>query len=209
VVRLAILDLDGTLIDSVDDLAASVNHALAALGLPLRSTAEVRGFIGEGARVLLTRAVGAHPEQVDRALDLWRDHYQAHLLDHTRPYPGVVEALAGARRTLAVLTNKPGPMARAILDGLGVGPRLARVVGGDEAPRKPDPAGVLRLVAELGGRPEDTLFIGDSRVDGETARNAGIPFVAVTWGLGARAELAALNPRAIVDRAEELAPWLA
>jgi phosphoglycolate phosphatase len=207
--RVAIFDLDGTLVDSVDDLAASVNHALASLGLPLRSTGEVRGFIGEGARLLLSRAVGPHPELVDPALAAWRAHYEDHLLDRTRPYPGIAEVLTGTGRTLAVLTNKPGAMARAILDGLGLGPRFARVVGGDEAPRKPDPTGVQRLLADLGGRAEDAVFVGDSRVDAQTAANAGIPFIAVTWGLGARGELAATAPRACVDRAEELAPWLA
>ena len=208
--RLAIFDLDGTLVDSVDDLAASVNHALASLGLPLRSTEEVRGFIGEGARVLLARAIGPHAELVEPALAAWRTHYGAHLLDRTRLYPGLAEALAGARRTLAVLTNKPGAMARAILDGLGLSARFAAVIGGDEAPRKPDPSGVHRLLRDLGGRAEEAVFVGDSRVDAETARNAGVPFVAVGWGLGARADLAAANPAAVfVDRAEELAPWLA
>jgi phosphoglycolate phosphatase len=207
--RLAIFDLDGTLVDSVDDLAASVNHALATLGLPLRSTAEVRAFIGEGARLLLARAVGPRADLLEPALAAWREHYEAHLLDRTRPYPGVVEALAGAKRTLAVLTNKPGPMARAILDGLGLSPRFARVVGGDEAPRKPDPAGMQRLLRELGGRAEDAVFVGDSRVDAETAANAGVAFVGVTWGLGSRADLASSGNRALVERAEELVPWLA
>jgi phosphoglycolate phosphatase len=207
--RIAIFDLDGTLVDSVDDLAASVNHALAALGLPLRATEEVRAFVGEGARLLLSRAVGPHPELVDRALALWREHYDVHLLDRTRPYPGVVEALDGTGRTLAVLTNKPGPMARAILDGLDLSRCFAAVVGGDEAPRKPDPAGVLRLLRDLSGRPEEAVFVGDSRVDAETARNAGVPFVGVTWGLGSRGDLAAGSPRALVDRAEDLASWLA
>jgi len=207
--RLAIFDLDGTLVDSVDDLAASVNHALATLGLPRRSRDEVRGFIGEGARLLLSRAVGPHPELVEPALAAWRDHYEGHLLDLTRPYPGVAEALAGATRTLAVLTNKPGAMARAILDGLGLGARFARVVGGDEAPRKPDPAGTLALLERTGATPGSAVFVGDSRVDLQTAGAAGIRAVAVTWGFVSRAELAAAGATAWAERPADLVPWLA
>jgi phosphoglycolate phosphatase len=207
--RLAVFDLDGTLVDSVDDLAASVNHALRVVGLPPRTREEVRGFIGEGARVLLERAVSPHQERLEPALAAWRAHYEAHLLDRTCPYPGIPAALAGARRPLAVLTNKPGEMARRILAGLGLSPRFAAVVGGDEAPRKPDPTGVRALLAQAGARAEDAVLIGDSVVDAATARAAGLRFVGVTWGLGAREDLARAGAVALVDRAEELAPWLA
>ncbi|MGC3997393.1 MAG: HAD-IA family hydrolase [Anaeromyxobacter sp.] len=207
--RLALLDLDGTLVDSVDDLAASVNHALATLGLPARSTAEVRGFIGDGARVLLERAVAPRGELVEPALAAWRAHYQGHLLDRTRAYAGIPEVLAGAGRPLAVLTNKPGDMARRILEGLGLLPRFAAVVGGDEGPRKPDPAGALGLIARLGGRPEDAVLIGDSAVDAATARAAGLRFVAVTWGLTSREALVRAGATTFAARPGELAPWLA
>jgi phosphoglycolate phosphatase len=209
--RLAIFDLDGTLVDSLDDLHASVNHALRAVGLPPRTRAEVHGFVGEGARVLLARAVAPADHLLEPALQAWRPHYEAHCLDRTRLYPGVAALLAAAppERTLAVHTNKPGSMARKILAGLGVLPRLAEVLGGDEAPRKPDPAGTLALMARAGATAAGTVFVGDSRVDAETARAAGVPFVAVTWGFGARAELAALGAAAVVDDAAALAPWLA
>lgn len=206
--RLAVFDLDGTLVDSLEDLHASVDHALGALGLPRRTLEEVRGYVGEGARVLLERAVAPEAHLVDEALSLWRPHYEAHLLDRTRPYPGIPEVLAGASRRLAVLTNKPGPMARRILDGLGLLPRFFEVVGGDEAPRKPDPAGLLGIVARAGAAARDAVLVGDSLVDAETARAAGVPFVAVAWGLGARDRLAAAGPAALVDTAAELAPWL-
>jgi phosphoglycolate phosphatase len=207
--RLAIFDLDGTLVDSVDDLAASVNHALAAVGLPLRSTAEVRGFVGEGARVLLERSVAPHVERVEEALAAWHAHYEAHLLDRTRLYPGLRAVLEGAGRVLAVHTNKPGPLARKILAGLGVLDRFAVVVGGGEAPRKPSPAGVHAIQARVGAAPEDTVFVGDSAVDAATARAAGVPFVAVTWGFTARAELARAGATAFADAAAELVPWVA
>jgi phosphoglycolate phosphatase len=207
--RLAIFDLDGTLVDSLDDLHASVNHALRELGLPPRSREEIHGFVGEGARLLLARAVDPHDHLVEPALAVWRPHYEAHCLDRTRPYPGVEALLAGAGRTLAVHTNKPGGMARKILAGLGLLPRFAAVVGGDEAPRKPDPTGVLEIVARVGGSPGETVFVGDSRVDVAVARAAGVPMVAVTWGYGSRAELAAAGATAFADDAAELAPFVA
>jgi phosphoglycolate phosphatase len=206
---LAVFDLDGTLVDSLDDLHASVNHALAAVGLPPRSREEVRGYVGEGARVLLARAVAPRGELLEPALAAWRPHYAAHCLDRTAAYPGIPALLAGARRILAVHTNKPGAMARKILHGLGLLPRFAEVVGGDEAPRKPDPAGLLGIMARAGATPAETVFVGDSRHDAQTARAAGVEFVAVTWGLSSRADLVAAGATTLVDRAQELAPWVA
>lgn len=206
--RLAIFDLDGTLVDSLDDLHAAVTHALRTVGLPPRSREEVRGYVGEGARVLLERSVAPRADLLDRALAAWWAYYEEHCLDATRPYPGVEELLAGARRVLAVHTNKPGALAREILGGLGLLPRFVAVTGGDEAPRKPDPAGVRAILARVGAAPSDAVLVGDSRVDAATARAAGIPFVAVTWGFGSRAELAAAGAVAVVDRAAELDAWV-
>jgi phosphoglycolate phosphatase len=208
VARLAVFDLDGTLVDSIDDLHASVNHALAAVGLPTRSREEVRGYVGEGARVLLERAVAPHGELLEPALAAWRPHYAAHCLDRTAPYPGIAALLAGAGRVLAVHTNKPGAMARKILDGLGLLPRFAAVVGGDEAPRKPDPTGLLEIMSRAGATPAETVFVGDSRHDVRTAQAAGVAMVAVTWGLSSRAELAAAGATVVVDDAAELVDWL-
>jgi phosphoglycolate phosphatase len=208
VTRLAVFDLDGTLVDSVDDLAASVNHALASVGLPPRRRDEVEAFVGEGARRLVERAVGGRAELVDPALAAWHEHYEAHCLDRTRPYPGIEEALARARCPLAVLTNKPGPMARKILAGLGLLDRFAEVVGGGEAPRKPDPAGLLGLVARAGATPAASVLVGDSAVDVATGRAAGVRVVAVTWGLVRPDALRAAGATELVDRAEELDRYL-
>lgn len=207
--RLAIFDLDGTLVDSLDDLHASVNHALRELGLPPRSREEVHGFVGEGARLLLERAVAPHLHLVEPALAAWRPYYDAHCLDRTRSYPGIESLVAGSARALAVHTNKPGAMARKILAGLGLLPRFAAVIGGDEAPRKPDPTGVLELMARVGASPADTVFVGDSRVDVATARAAGVGLVAVTWGFASRAELAGAGATAFAESVAELAPFLA
>jgi phosphoglycolate phosphatase len=207
--RLAVFDLDGTLVDSLDDLHASVNHALAAVGLPPRSRAEVHGYVGEGARVLLAKAVAPRDELLEPALAAWRPHYAAHCLDRTRPYPGIGPLLAGAGRALAVHTNKPGAMARKILDGLGLLSRFAVVVGGDEAPRKPDPTGLLEIMARVGAAPAETVFIGDSRHDVETARRGGVAMVAVTWGLGSREDLVRAGATTFAASAAELAPYVA
>jgi phosphoglycolate phosphatase len=207
-VRVAVLDLDGTLVDSFADLAGSVNHALRAVGLPARPLAELRGFIGEGARNLLSRAVDPQLHLLEPALAEWWEHYERHCLDRTALFQGMEPLLARAGRVLAVHTNKPGRLARKILEGLGVGARFAAVLGGDEGPRKPDPSGTLELVARLGGQPADAVFIGDSLIDARTAAAAKIPFVAVTWGFGARDALVAARPVALVDRVEGLEPWL-
>lgn len=206
--RLAVFDLDGTLVDSLDDLVASVNHALVSVGLPPRTRAEVAGFVGEGARRLLERAVAPRADLLDPALAAWAAHYDAHCLDRTRAYPGIPEALAGAARRLAVLTNKPGPVARRILAGLGLLDRFAEVVGGGEAPRKPDPAGLLGILSRAGAAPADAVLVGDSRIDVATGLAAGVRVVAVTWGFGNRAELAAAGASTIADEAGALAPWL-
>ena len=207
--RLAVFDLDGTLVDSVDDLHASVNHALHEVGLPPRTLEEVHGFVGEGALMLLTRAVAPHGELVEPALAAWRIHYEAHCLDRTRAYPGIDALLAGAGRALAVHTNKPGAMARKILAGLGLLPRFVAVVGGDDAPRKPDPTGLLEIMVRVGATAGETVLIGDSRHDVATAQAAGVTMVAVTWGLSSRAELAQAGATVLADSAADLAPWLA
>jgi len=208
VTRLAIFDLDGTLVDSRQDIFRAVAHALASLGLPPRTLEEVTGFVGEGAARLVARSIAPSDHLLEPALAAWRAHYAEHLLDHTRLYPGVAAALASARCALAVHTNKPADMARRILAGLGVLARFAAVVGGDDGPRKPDPAGTLEIMARLDASPEETVFIGDSRVDCETAAAAGIRFVAVTWGFLPAASLAGCRADVFASTAADLLPWL-
>ncbi|MEZ0229238.1 MAG: HAD family hydrolase [Planctomycetota bacterium] len=181
---LIIFDLDGTLIDSTDDLASSANAALAALSLPARSREEIRSFIGEGARRLIERAVAPRTDLVDRALAAFLEHYADNLVVATRAYGGVPELLARLRGPLAVATNKPGRFARRILAELGLLDRFVAVLGGDEGPRKPDPALLDRLRALVAASREETVLVGDSRVDEETAASAGVRFVGVGWGIG-------------------------
>ena len=208
-IRAAVFDLDGTLVDSLADLAEAVNHALRRVGLPERPLPEVARFVGEGATRLLEQAVAPRLDLLEPALASWRGHYQEHLLDHTVLFPGVEDLLRSARVPLAVHTNKPGRLARRILEGLGVLPLFAEVLGGDEAPRKPDPAGTRALLARLGVSPGEAVYVGDSVVDLELARAVPMPVVAVTWGLGDQRRLEASGAATIVREPGELRPWVA
>jgi phosphoglycolate phosphatase len=203
-------DLDGTLIDSGTDLARAMNHVLRALDLPEASPETLVGYVGEGARVLVSRALGAERQElVATGLEMFMAYYSEHLLDATRPYPGVVETLAvlvDRRVALSVLTNKPGAMSRAILEGLGLASLFVEVVGGDSlSVRKPDPAGLEHLRALTGTRRERMLLVGDSGIDVRTARNGGIAFCGVAWGLAPDALRAAMPDR-IVEHPADLVP---
>jgi phosphoglycolate phosphatase len=204
-IRLAVFDLDGTLIDSRLDLCLAVNHALRALGLAERTLAEVTGFIGEGAVRLLERATAPRRDLTERAIALWREHYEAHLLDNTVLYPGLEDLVSRAAFPLAVMTNKPGAMARRILEGLGIGQAFVEVVGADEAPRKPSPDGLRAILGRQGVSSSDAVLVGDSLVDLETARAVPVPFVGVGWGLVPPAELVAAGALTIAPTAAELA----
>jgi phosphoglycolate phosphatase len=202
--RLIVFDLDGTLVDSARDLARAVNAMLERLSpaTPPLAEAEVRGFIGEGARLLVSRSLDRaglrHPPE--DALSVFMECYRARMLDTTRPYPGLNETLdALETHTLAVLTNKPGDLSRAILDALGLGRRFARVYGGGDLPaRKPDPAGLLRLMADTGRQRAATLMVGDSAIDVLTGRAAGVRTVGVTYGF-APDSLRTTPPDALID----------
>jgi phosphoglycolate phosphatase len=213
-VRLIVFDLDGTLVDSVRDLAAAVNAAVqkVAPGTPPLPLEDVRGFVGEGARVLVERSVerARVRRPVDEVLPVFLDCYRACLLDTTRLYPGVEEALDRLRgRVLAVLTNKPGDLSRAILEGLGVAHRFSRIWGPADVPaRKPDPAGLLRLVEQLDADPAETIIVGDSPVDVRTGRAAGVRTVGVTYGLNPDA-LMTDPPDLLLSDLRELADRLA
>jgi len=211
VARLVVFDLDGTLVDSARDIAAAVNAALerlAAASPPVPLERVVR-FVGDGARVLIERVLRHQRLTLDpdAVLPVYLECYRERALDTTRLYPGLADALAAlaaAGRTLAVLTNKPGDLSRAILDGLGVASRFARIWGAGDAPaRKPDPAGLLALVAELGAQASETWLVGDSPTDVLTARAAGARAAGALWGFDATA-LRAAAPDRLVENPEAL-----
>lgn len=187
--RLVVFDLDGTLIDSRQDLAESANQMLASYGASPLAEDAVVAMVGEGARRLVERALEAagrnplEPEALSRFLDI----YDRQLLVHTRPYPSVVAAVAevGRRAPVAVLTNKPEAPTTRLLDAFGLSPSVRWTVGGDSGlARKPDPAGLRWLIDQAGARPERTLLVGDSEVDVETARRAGARVCFAGYGFG-------------------------
>ncbi len=207
-----IFDLDGTLVDSKADLAAATNFMLAALALPTLTEPQVERLIGDGARVLVARALG--PQRADlvpRGFTLFMEYYVAHLLDHTQPYPGIHELLAAVHAqglTLSVLTNKPEAPSRAILTGLGLADFFGVIVGGDTLPmRKPDPLGVHDLQRRTGIALAATLLIGDSRIDMATGQAAGVTTCGVTWGFDAEG-MRESAPWFVADSVPQLATLL-
>ncbi|MGE5647265.1 MAG: HAD family hydrolase [Acidobacteriota bacterium] len=207
---LLIFDLDGTLVDSKLDLAHSVNATREHFGLPKLDVATIGQYVGNGAPVLIRRAMGngASDADVRKALEYFLSHYDQHKLDDTRAYPGIPEALAeleAAGVRMAVLTNKPVRVSTAIIEGLGLARHFARIYGGNSfEQKKPDPVGVNTLLADLGAARERTLMVGDSSVDVRTARNAGVKCCGVTYGFQPES-FEGDPPDMMVDRPEELA----
>jgi phosphoglycolate phosphatase len=190
-IQLVVFDLDGTLVDSSQDLAAATNALLLDLGATALSRDVVVSLVGEGAALLVRRALelaGLDPD-TPNALQRFLAHYDARLLDTTRPYPGMIEAVHAVRATrrVAVLTNKPERPTRQILKGLGMDVLFSDVIGGDSPHgRKPDPAGLLDLVARARVTAAETLLVGDSPVDLATARRAGTQICLARYGFGYR-----------------------
>jgi phosphoglycolate phosphatase len=213
-IQLVIFDLDGTLIDSRLDLVHSVNAALRHIGRTELPDDVIASYVGDGAPVLIQRALGG--EVVDEAvvrkgLEFFLKYYREHKLDHTTVYPGVAEALAaiqnadnGGLRKLAVLSNKPVGPSKAIVDALGLGQFFSQVYGGNSfATKKPDPEGARRLLEEYGVQPHHAAMIGDSHVDVNTGRNAGMVTVGVTYGFAPHT-LQDEPPDVLVDHPSEL-----
>lgn len=196
--RLIVYDLDGTLVDTQEDIAASANHMLTTLGRPAIPVNQVREGVGHGIAYLVQQCLGSDdPDLLAKAMRIYRAHYAEHLLDRSRLYPGTREILEHFKpRRQAVLTNKPNPYSRDLLHGLGIGGYFSEVVGGGDGglPKKPDPAALLGLMERAGAAPGETLFIGDSPVDIETGRRAGAMTVAVTHGFCDADDVLAARP---------------
>lgn len=208
-IKAVIWDLDGTLLNTLDDLAASVNAALAMNGMPLRSTQEVRAFVGNGIRNLMMRAVpgGEANPAFEKALEDFTRHYGAHSRDRTRPYDGILEMLdklseAGVKH--AIVSNKIDFAVKA-LSRAYFGERMCAAIGDDPSrARKPAPDSVLAAMREMGVTAQETVYVGDSDVDVLTARNAGVPCVAVLWGFRDEACLKAAGAQRLARTPEEL-----
>lgn len=208
-VELAIFDLDGTLIDSKLDLAHAVNAALGNLGLPKLENETVYSYVGDGAPVLIRRALGPDAPESDaaRALEFFLGYYRAHMLDNTVLYAGVREALDELLRAgiqMAVLTNKPVRISQELIDKLGLGPCFRYVYGGNSfAFKKPNAIGIDTLREQCGVEREAVLMVGDSGVDIQTARNAGVRACGVTYGFQPHT-FAQWPPDFTVDRMDDL-----
>ena len=213
--KLLVFDLDGTLIDSAQDLCNSVNATLEQFGRPHLLDETIAGYIGNGALMLVRRAFAADnvnepsEELLADAYKFFLDYYREHKLDYTYAYEGVLEALDALQkvhdqadappRAMAVLTNKPVRPARAICEALGLAPYFLNIYGGNSfATKKPDPEGLFTLMKEADAKPEQTVMIGDSQVDVMTARNAGAWSIGCTFGL-APGSLEIIPPDVLVD----------
>jgi phosphoglycolate phosphatase len=187
-VRALIFDLDGTLIDSKEDLILSVNATLRELGRGELAEDTIAGYIGAGAPLLVARALGggASEKEIQRGLEFFLGYYEEHKMDNTRAYPGVPETLEALRDyPMAVLTNKPFRISRRILGELGLEAYFRAIYGGNSfVTKKPDPLGVNTILREFGMAAHEALVIGDSQVDIQTARNAGTRAAMVTYGFG-------------------------
>lgn len=205
--RLLVFDLDGTLVDSKVDLANSVNVALTGFGYPPLPHELVYSYVGNGATMLIRRALGPAGEgELPAVLDLFLDHYGRHLLDTTVPYPGVTDSLRerSGDYEMAVLTNKPVGMTRAMLDGLSLSRYFVDVRGGDSfGNKKPHPEGLLAIMDARGASSGETLMVGDSANDVLAGRAAGTATCGVTYGLGAEG-FAEHPPDFTVDRFPDL-----
>ena len=207
--KLAIFDLDGTILDTLEDLADAMNYALGEHGYPGRTIEEVRRSVGNGIRKLIERAVpaGLAKEEIDRVHETFSAYYQQHCADKTRPYEGVLpllERLRAAGCLTAVVSNKADaavqPLCRRYYNGLfdyAVGERTG-------IRRKPDPDSVQEVLRRLQVEAADAVYIGDSEVDIQTAKNAGLDSIIVTWGFRDRDYLESQGGRRFVDRPEEI-----
>ena len=209
--KLVIFDLDGTLLDTIADLAESANHALKQLGYPTRDVETIRTFVGNGVNKLLFRALPdeeKNEENMMRMRTHFVPYYDAHNADLSAPYPGIVallEELQAKGLRMAVASNKYQEATVKLVKHYFPMIDFVEVLGQREGINvKPDPTIVFDILQKAGVSKEETLYVGDSGVDMQTAINAGVDAVGVTWGFRSRTELESFHPMGLIDQAEEL-----
>jgi phosphoglycolate phosphatase len=209
--KCVLFDLDGTLVDSLADLAYSMNRVLTRQGLPSHPVQAYRYFVGDGITKMVQRALPAEARQEDLVLDCvlkMRREYALHWADTTRPYPGIEElldALAARGMQTAILSNKPDELTQEVVRTLLPGRHFAAVAGARETiPRKPDPAGALRIATLLGHEPADFLYVGDTNTDMQTARSARMFAIGALWGFRTADELKKSGAQALLSVPLEL-----
>ncbi len=199
--RLIVYDLDGTLVDTLQDITNAANFMLAQMQAQPLMADQVRRFVGRGMYQLVGDCLGTEdPERIAEGMRIYRAYYHEHLVDHSKLYPGALEALNYfSSRTQVVISNKPNPYSADLLKALGVSGFFMAVIGGDSPyPRKPDPASLKAMMGRAAASCDEALVIGDSPVDVETGRRAGVLTVAVTHGLADREALMAAAPDFLV-----------
>jgi phosphoglycolate phosphatase len=208
--KLAIFDLDGTICNTIEDLAVATNHAMSALGYPTHSVEQYKIFVGNGIPKLMERSLpDGHKssEEVLKAKDIMLSYYKEHYADYSAPYEGIIPLLKSLKAQgvgLAVCTNKAHFMAATIVDKLFHG-LFDIVIGQSDAyPLKPDPACPLWIAEQLGSKPSEVIFVGDSGVDMKTGKNAGFTAVGVSWGFRTVEELRENGADYIINKADEL-----
>ncbi|MBI5864265.1 MAG: HAD family hydrolase [Planctomycetes bacterium] len=212
-IRFCIFDLDGTLVDSLRDIANALNECLELLGCETHPPERYRYMVGEGVPTLCQRAIGeSHPYYLQRLIELARPRYRVNYMEHTRPYDGVRELVArlrGAGIQLGVLSNKPHELTRKIVREFWPD-SVFRIVQGyvREDLRKPSPHHVTEMCGQVGIPAAETCLVGDTPTDVLTARNAGCGMIAVTWGFRTRADLESAGAPLILDRPAEVAAAL-
>ena len=210
--KLCIFDLDGTLIDTIDDLGESVSYALTTLGLPTRTREEYLSFVGNGTYLLVQRSLPEelkeNTEILDKAFKLFSDHYDKNYANKTAPYEGileVVEELKNSGVKVACFTNKPQEFAVPLANKFFKEGTFEFVYGVREGyPKKPDPAVELDIMANLGVSAEETIHIGDSDVDVHTAKNAGVKCIACTWGFRSEESLVKCDPEFLARKPQDI-----
>ena len=209
-VRLIVFDLDGTLVDTFEDIAAAANHALGLVGRPPQDLSLIMSRVGGGGRNLMAKCLGedATEQEIIRAFEGWRDYYKTHPCVHARAYPGVKETLEGLRlkgARLAVLSNKLHEITVEILRQLRLFECFDSIQGeAPPRPRKPDPAEILRLMQAYDIRREEVLVVGDGEADVQVARNAGVRVVGVSYGVNTAARLREMGAETVIARFREL-----
>ena len=213
--KLVIFDLDGTLLDTIADLAMATNHALQQLGYPTRPVDEIRTFVGNGINKLLERSLPDSEKSEANTLRLrthFLPYYDAHNADLSTPYPGIpslLQALQQKGLMIAVASNKYQTATVKLIHHYFHDISFVEILGQREGvPVKPDPSIVSDIIQKAEVSKEEVLYVGDSNVDMQTAHNAGVDAIGVAWGFRPRAELEALQPLAVIDKAEKLLDYL-
>jgi phosphoglycolate phosphatase len=205
-ITLLIFDLDGTLVNTLEDITASVNFTLDRLGRPLLSLDAVRGYVGDGVESLMERSLGGRPTRFVEAVALYKDHHRRHLVVRSSLYPAVRETLEYFKAIpLGVISNKTMEFVSPLLNDLGIGRYFKLVIGADYGlPLKPAPDSIQRMMAEFNALPEKTLIVGDGTTDVRAGKAAGVLTCSVTYGFRSEAELRKAGPDHVIHELAEL-----